>query len=47
MFRYGLDGTTLPIDAIIMARAFVTSILILIIGISVFKKFEGSVIRHI
>ena len=47
MFRYGLDGTTLPIGAIIMARAFVTSILILITGISVFKKFEGSVIRHI
>lgn len=47
MFRYGLDGTALPIGTVIIARAYVTSIVILIIGISVFKRFEGSVIRHL
>ena len=47
MFRYGLDGTTLPISSLIIVRAYVTSVIILIIGISIFKRYEGRVIRHI
>lgn len=47
MFRYGLDGTAIPIESEIIVRAFVTSVAILIIGISIFKRFEGGVIRYL
>lgn len=47
MFRYGLDGEEIPIPMHTIPIAFITSVLIFIIGISVFKRYEGGVIRYI
>ena len=47
MFRYGLDGTSVPLEFEIIIKAFLTSFTIMIVGISIFKRFEGSVIRYI
>ena len=47
MFRYGLDGDSLPIPAHTIPIAFFTSSLIFVLGISIFKRFEGGVIRYI
>ena len=47
MFRYGVDGVSVPLENSIIIQAFVTSIAVLIIGISIFKRFEGSVIKYL
>ena len=47
MFRYGLDGEEIPIPMQTIPIAFITSVLIFIIGISIFKRYEGGVIRYI
>ena len=47
MFRYGLDGESLPIPMHTIPIAFLTSTIVLIIGISIFKRYEGGVIRYI
>ena len=47
MFRYGLDGESLPIPMHTIPIAFLSSTIVLIIGISIFKRYEGGVIRYI
>jgi ABC-2 type transport system permease protein len=47
MFRYGLDGAEIPITMHIIAIAFGTSILFFVLGISIFKRYEGMVIRYV
>jgi len=47
MFRYGLDGEEIPIPMHTIPIAFITSVMIFIIGISIFKRYEGGVIRYI
>ena len=47
MFRYGLDGEEIPIPMQTIPIAFITSVMIFIIGISIFKRYEGGVIRYI
>ena len=47
MFRYGLDGTDIPIPMNTIPMAFLTSFTVLVVGISIFKRFEGGVIRYI
>ena len=47
MFRYGLDGAEIPIPMHIIAIAFGTSILFFVVGISIFKRYEGMVIRYV
>lgn len=47
MFRYGLDGASIPLDDNIIIQAFIISIAVLILGISIFKRFEGGVIRYL
>ena len=47
MFRYGLDGTDLPIPMHTIPVAFATSIIVFVVGISIFKRYEGGVIRYI
>lgn len=47
MFRYGLDGTELPIPLETIPIAFATTAILLLLGMCMFKKFEGEVIRYI
>jgi len=47
MFRYGLDGTALPIPMETLPIAFATTAILLLLGICIFKRFEGEVIRYI
>ena len=47
MFRYGLDGENLPIPVHTVPVAFATSIAVLVVGISIFKRYEGGVIRYV
>jgi ABC-type polysaccharide/polyol phosphate export permease len=47
MFRYGLDGADIPIPMNTIPMAFLTSFIVLVVGISIFKRFEGGVIRYI
>ena len=47
MFRYGLDGVGLPIPMSSVLVAFVTSVILFVFGVSIFKRFEGGVIRYV
>jgi len=47
MFRYGLDGADLPIPMHTIPIAFILSSVIFLLGITIFKRFEGGVVRYI
>jgi len=47
LFRYGLDGTNIPISMKSIYIAFIISVSTLLIGISFFKRYEGGVIKYL
>ena len=47
MFRYGLDGAGVPIPMYTIPIAFATSIVFFVMGVSIFKRYEGMVIRYV
>ena len=47
LFRYGLDGTPPPVSGNSIFVAFLTSSIVLILGMCVFKKYEAGVIQSI
>jgi len=47
MFRYGIEGSNIPIGNQSIAIALLISGISFILGVSVFKKFESGVIRYL
>lgn len=47
MFRYGIEGSEIPIELDAILIAFTSSSIVFLVGISIFKRFEGGVIRYL